>query len=98
MKIDESQILRVAKLARLDLGEDEKKEFSTQLSDIISYVDKINELDTADVAPSDHIVELKNVFRADTVLPSMDRAALETMAPRFEDGHVVVPIIIEGQE
>jgi aspartyl-tRNA(Asn)/glutamyl-tRNA(Gln) amidotransferase subunit C len=98
MKIDESQILRVAELARLDLGEDEKKEFSTQLSDIISYVEKINELDTADVAPSDHIVELKNVFRADTVLPSMDRAALETMAPRFEDGHVVVPIIIEGQE
>jgi aspartyl-tRNA(Asn)/glutamyl-tRNA(Gln) amidotransferase subunit C len=98
MKIDEKQILRVAELARLDLGEDEKKEFSTQLSDIISYVEKINELDTADVTPSDHIVELKNVFRADTVLPSIDRAALETMAPRFEDGHVVVPIIIEGQE
>ncbi len=98
MKIDESQILRVAELARLDLGDDEKKEFSTQLSDIISYVEKINELDTADVAPSDHIVELKNVFRADTVLPSIDRAALEKIAPRFEDGHVVVPIIIEGQE
>jgi aspartyl-tRNA(Asn)/glutamyl-tRNA(Gln) amidotransferase subunit C len=98
MKIDEKQILRVAELARLDLTGDEKKEFAAQLSDIISYVEKINELDTADISPSDHIAELKNVFRADTVLPSMDRAELGKMAPRFQDGHVVVPIIIEGQE
>ncbi len=98
MKIDERQILRVAELARLDLTDEEKKEFSRQLSDIISYVEKINELDTENVMPADHIVELKNVFRKDISGGSIDRAELEKMAPAFEDGHVVVPIIIEGQE
>ncbi len=97
MKIDEKQILRVAELARLELTEDEKREYTSQLSEIISYVEKINELDTERVRPTDHIVELKNVFRRDESGKSMDRIELERMAPRFEDGQVVVPIIIEGQ-
>ncbi len=98
MKIDERQILRTAELARLDLTEEEKAEFSHQLSEIISYVEKINELDTDDIEPTDHIVELKNVFRRDEVRPSIERPEIEKMAPRFEEGHVVVPLIIEGQE
>jgi len=91
MKIDEKQILRVAELARLELTEDEKREYSSQLSEIISYVEKINELDTERIQPTDHIVELKNVFRRDEPGQSMDRIELERMAPRFEDGQVVVP-------
>lgn len=97
MKIDEKQILKTAELARLELTEDEKREYSAQLSEIISYVEKINELDTERIQPTDHIVELKNVFRRDESGQSMDRIELERMAPRFEDGQVVVPIIIEGQ-
>ncbi|HSV97350.1 MAG TPA: Asp-tRNA(Asn)/Glu-tRNA(Gln) amidotransferase subunit GatC [Spirochaetota bacterium] len=98
MIIDEKQIIRVAELARLDLTEQEKKEYSRQLSDILAYVEKINEMDTANVLPTDHIVELNNVFRDDVVRESVDASALRSMAPCFEDGHVVVPIIIEGQE
>jgi aspartyl-tRNA(Asn)/glutamyl-tRNA(Gln) amidotransferase subunit C len=98
VKIDRNQILRVAELARLNLTEDEQREFSDQLSGIINYVEKINELDTANVEPTDHIVDLKNVFRNDKVCKSMDISDLQKMAPRFEDGHVVVPIIIEEQE
>jgi aspartyl-tRNA(Asn)/glutamyl-tRNA(Gln) amidotransferase subunit C len=98
MKIDERTILRVAELARLDLTEEEKTEFSRQLSDIISYVEKINELDTDNVQPTDHIVELKNVFRKDQPGGSIHRSEIEKMAPSFEDGHIVVPRIIEGQE
>jgi aspartyl-tRNA(Asn)/glutamyl-tRNA(Gln) amidotransferase subunit C len=98
MKIDSDTILRVAELARLDLTEDEKAEFSNQLSDIISYVEKINELDTESVEPTDHIVELTNVLRDDRVDKSIDRSELEKIAPRFEEGHFVVPRIIEEQE
>ena len=98
MKIDQNQILKVAELAQLELTEDEKREFSQQLSDIISYVDKINELDTENVQPADHIVELKNIFREDRVGTSIDRTVIEKMAPQFENDHVIVPIIIEGQE
>lgn len=95
MKINENQIARVAHLARLELNEDEKSEFSRQLSDIINYVEKINELDTSDVAAADHIVDLKNVLRADVEQTSIDRGDVEKGAPSFENGHFVVPKIIE---
>ena len=98
MKIDRERILRVAELARLELTEEEKAEFADQLSDIISYVEKINELDTESVEPTDHIVELANVLREDEVRESIDRSELEKIAPRFEDGHFVVPRIIEEKE
>lgn len=95
MKIDEKEIVKVAKLARLDLSADEKAEFSKQLNDIIEYVEKISELDTSDVKPADHIVDLKNITRADEVKESMQPSDLEKIAPRFEKGHIVVPRIIE---
>ena len=95
MEIDQNEILRVAELARLELSEDEKTEFSKQLSDIINYVEKIKELDTENIKPTDHIVDLKNVFRKDEVKDSIDVSEVERMAPRFKDGHIIAPIIIE---
>lgn len=95
MKIDEKEIVKVANLARLDLSGEEKAEFSKQLNDIIEYVEKISELDTSDVKPADHIVDLKNVTRADEVKESLQPSDLEKIAPRFENGHIVVPRIIE---
>lgn len=95
MKIDQGVITRVAELARLELAEDEKAEFSRQLSDIIKYVEKINEMDTASVEPTDHIVELKNVLRADAVRESIPVDDIRKIAPEFENGHIVVPQIIE---
>lgn len=95
MKIDENQIIKSAKLARLELTEDERAEFSKQLGDILNYVDKINELDTANVKPADHIMEVSNVFRDDTVKSSIDRKGIEQNAPVFREGFFVVPKIIE---
>lgn len=95
MKINENDIQKVAKLARLELDPAEREEFSRQLNDIIEYVEKINELDTSGVKPADHIVELKNVFRDDSVQKSVDVSELEKMAPSFRNGHIVVPKIIE---
>ncbi len=95
MKIDENQILKVAKLARLELGDDEKKEFSKQLNDIIEYVEKINEMDTDNVSSADYIGDLKNVFRKDEVQPSIDPKEIEKVAPEFSEGHIVVPKIID---
>ena len=95
MKIDEQDITKVARLARLDLQESEKQEFARQLNDIIQYVEKINELDTKTVEPADHIVDLKNVFREDERALSLDTSEIEKIAPHFEKGHIVVPRIIE---
>ena len=98
MKIDEDIITKISDLARLELTDQEKTEFTKQLSDIISYVEKINELDTSRTAPADHIVDLKNVFREDQKEESLDREAIKKIAPLFENGHIVVPKIIESNE
>jgi aspartyl-tRNA(Asn)/glutamyl-tRNA(Gln) amidotransferase subunit C len=95
MKIDENEIVKVANLARLDLADDEKAEFSKQLNDIIEYVEKINELDTSGVKPAGHIVEMKNVTREDRVEKSLEISDIEKIAPAFDKGHIVVPRIIE---
>ncbi len=96
MKIDRQTIEKVSKLARLELSEPEKDEFSKQLSDIITYVEKINELDTANVKTADHVVDLGNVFRQDTVLASIDKSEVEKIAPDFQNNHFIVPRILEG--
>ncbi len=96
MKIDKDVITRVSKLARLDLTEEEKTEFSRQLSDIISYVEKINELNTENVEPADHIADITNVFREDSVKESMGAGGIEKISPEFDRGFIVVPKIIEG--
>ena len=92
MKIE---IDKVARLSRLELSGAEKEEFTRQLTDIIEYVEKIKELDTSSVSPADHITDVKNVFRSDAVGTSLDRDKIENIAPSFENGHFVVPKIIE---
>lgn len=98
MKFDGTTIHKVCQLARLELSPDESSEISRQLADIIRYVEKINELDTSNVAPADHIVPLSNVFRDDTVQQSLPVDEVRKIAPQFENGHFIVPRIIEEME
>ncbi len=70
-KIDEAQVRKVAKLARLDLSEEEIKEFSTQLNAIIGYVERMNELNTDGIEPLAHCLPISNVFREDIVKESL---------------------------
>ena len=97
MSIDVRTIEYTAELSSLYVSEEEKTQYAAQLSQIISYVEKINKLDTSNVEPTDHIAELKNVFRADTVIPSIDPEAIKAIAPEFDRGHIVVPKIIDGE-
>ena len=97
MSIDVRTIERTAELSSLYVSDDEKAKYAEQLSQIISYVEKINNLDTSDVSPTDHIAELKNVFRADTIIPSLEPEAIRAIAPEFARGHFVVPKIIDGE-
>ncbi len=98
MKLDRSQIQNVARLARLEISDREEEEFSRQLTDIIEYVEKINQLDTGQVEAADHIVPLNNVFRKDTPVSSIEREKIEKTAPSFARGHFVVPRIISENE
>ena len=71
--IDREQVLHVARLARLELSEDEIERMAGELSGILEHVDAIAELDLDDVEPTSHVVELENVLRADEPEPSLPR-------------------------
>ncbi|MHC4532200.1 MAG: Asp-tRNA(Asn)/Glu-tRNA(Gln) amidotransferase subunit GatC, partial [Planctomycetota bacterium] len=64
-RIDKSEVQKVAKLSRLELSETELEEFTSQLSAILDYVAKMNELDTENVEPLAHCLPISNVFRED---------------------------------
>ncbi|MCL2156343.1 MAG: Asp-tRNA(Asn)/Glu-tRNA(Gln) amidotransferase subunit GatC [Leptospirales bacterium] len=95
MKISEDEMIKIAKLAMLEISPDEKDDFLNQANRIVEYIDKINELDTSNVEPTVHIFELKNVFREDKVRQSIDSNELKKIVPDYKDGYIVVPKIIE---
>ena len=80
-KIDESQVKKVAKLSRLDLSDNEITEFTTQLSAILEYVEKMNELDTDNVQPLAHCLPISNCFRDDTVKDSVRETVCGKVQP-----------------
>jgi aspartyl-tRNA(Asn)/glutamyl-tRNA(Gln) amidotransferase subunit C len=94
MRVSEQEVERIANLSRLKLGE-EKKDMQKNLEDVLSHFDKLNELDTADVKPTAHILPVENVYRKDEIEPSMDRDILTSNAPQKEDGCYIVPRIVE---
>ena len=70
--LSRDQVLHVAKLARLELTEDEMERFSGELSKVLDYIEKISELgDLADIEPTSHVVAVENALRADDPRPSL---------------------------
>jgi len=95
MKITLETVDYVANLARLSLTEEQKQKMLDDLDKILVYVDKLNEIDTSGVAPTAHILPVKNVFREDETEPSYDRAVILANAPVQEDGCFKVPKIVD---
>ena len=94
-RIDESQVRKVAKLARLQLTDAEVGEFTGQLSAIIGYVEKMNELDTENVEPLAHCLPISNVFRQDRVKESLGTEKALSNAPQRDGGFFKVPKILD---
>ncbi|MCD5397907.1 Asp-tRNA(Asn)/Glu-tRNA(Gln) amidotransferase subunit GatC [candidate division NPL-UPA2 bacterium] len=95
MKISKKEVEHVAKLARLRLTDEEKNKFGKQLSRILEYVEKLNELDTEKVEPTSHVVSLPNVLREDEVKPSLPVEDVLSNAPDKKGNYFKVPRIIE---
>ncbi|MBN2138058.1 MAG: Asp-tRNA(Asn)/Glu-tRNA(Gln) amidotransferase subunit GatC [Sedimentisphaerales bacterium] len=95
-KIDEDQVRKVAKLARLELCEQEVEDFAGQLSAIIGYVEKMNELDTEDVEPLAHCLPVSNVLREDIAGESLGTEAALANAPQWDGDFFKVPKILDG--
>jgi aspartyl-tRNA(Asn)/glutamyl-tRNA(Gln) amidotransferase subunit C len=95
MSITLKDVEHVAKLARLDLSETEKTQFTEQLNAILQYAEQLNGLNTDDVAPTSHPMPLVNVMREDEVRPSLPLEKVFRNAPDEEDGQFKVPAVLE---
>jgi aspartyl-tRNA(Asn)/glutamyl-tRNA(Gln) amidotransferase subunit C len=95
MKLTKQEVEHVARLARLAVTEEEKERYSLQLSSILTYVGKLNELDTSKIEPTSHVLPMQNVMRGDEVRPCLPKEKGLANAPDRENGFFRVPKIIE---
>ncbi|MCL0076022.1 Asp-tRNA(Asn)/Glu-tRNA(Gln) amidotransferase subunit GatC [Dehalococcoidia bacterium] len=95
MKLDREEVRYIARLARLGLSEAETEIFQSQLSDILENFDILQELDTGDIPPTAHVIEIENVIRDDEVAPSLAQDDILANAPRQENGFFRVRAVLE---
>ncbi len=93
--INEEEVRYIADLASLKLSKKEVEMFSKQLSDIVDYVEKLDELDTKDIVPTAYTIPVKNVFREDKVKGSLSLEKVLKNAPEKQADQFRVPKIIE---
>jgi aspartyl-tRNA(Asn)/glutamyl-tRNA(Gln) amidotransferase subunit C len=89
--IDREQVLHVARLARLELTDEEVERMSGELSGILDHVERMHELQLEGVEPTSHVVKLENVLRADEPRPSWSRERILASAPDSAEGAFRVP-------
>ena len=94
MKITPQEISHVANLARLHMSQEEIEAMARQLDEILSYVAKLNELDTKDITPTTHALSIVNAFREDEVKSSLPRDKALANGPEQNGESFVVPRVI----
>jgi aspartyl-tRNA(Asn)/glutamyl-tRNA(Gln) amidotransferase subunit C len=94
MALSREEVRHVAQLARLDFSDEEEQRMAEEMSQILDYVEKLDELDTSGVPPMSHVLDVTNVFRADEVKARIDREQALEPAPEREDGYFQVPQVI----
>ena len=95
MSLTADDVAKVALLARLRLNPGELETFTGQLNAIVGFVEQLGELDTTDVEPLAHGVEVRNVFREDVRGPSLPREAALANAPKRNAEAFLVPAVLE---
>ena len=98
MNIDKETVRRVALLSRLSLTDEEISGYVSQLGKILTYISKLNEIDTEKVSPTSHpLATLKNVYRKDLLKPSLTADQALQNAPSKDGDFIKVPQILESR-
>jgi len=95
MTLTLEEVEHIAHLARLDLTEDEKARYRVQLSAILDYARRLQELDTTGIPPTASVLPPRSVLRLDEPRPSLAPGALLSNAPEAEDNQFRVPPVLE---
>ncbi|WP_066071386.1 Asp-tRNA(Asn)/Glu-tRNA(Gln) amidotransferase subunit GatC [Neobacillus soli] len=93
-QISNEQVKHVANLARLAITEEEAEKFTKQLDAIITFAEQLNELDTSNVEPTYHVLDMKNVLREDIPQKGLPLEEVLKNAPEHQDGQIRVPSIL----
>lgn len=93
MKLTKKDVVHIAKLANLDISDKQIKLFQKQISDVLNYMEKLNEVDTSGVEPTSQVTGLRNVFREDKVEPSLAQDEALSNAKNTEDGYFVTEAV-----
>lgn len=94
-RISTEQVKHVANLARLAITEEEAELFTSQLDAIISFAEQLNEVDTENVKPTSHVLDMKNIMREDIAKKGLPNEEVVKNAPDHADGYIRVPSILE---
>lgn len=94
MAISRAEVEKVSLLARLALSDDELDRMTSQMGAILGYVDLLSEVNTADVEPMAHALDVANAFRDDAARPSLDREAALANAPNRDEECYLVPAVL----
>lgn len=97
MAVTPEEVKRIAELARLAVDEKEIADYVHDMNRILDYMDKLNELDTADIEPLSHPLEGSNVFREDVEKPSLKSEDVMKNAPATDGEFFLVPKVIQGK-
>ena len=97
MKISKQDVLNTAELARLEFDDETLSKFTRQLGDILVHIDDLAALDTENVEPTSHVLELSTPFRKDKVVQAITTEEALHNAPSKENGFFTVPKVIENQ-
>ena len=94
MSLTRAEVEKVSLLARLKLTDAELDSMTAQMSAVVSYIEQLNEVDTTDVEPMAHAVEVTNVFRNDAARESLTREAALSNAPKSDGEYYLVPAVL----
>lgn len=95
MSVTREDVAYMANLARLKVTEEEIDQFQSDMNKILGYMDLLNQVDTSDVAPLDHVIELPPVYRKDEARQPLDHDEALKNAPDADSDYFRVPRVIE---
>ncbi|MBD3108863.1 Asp-tRNA(Asn)/Glu-tRNA(Gln) amidotransferase subunit GatC [Bacillus sp. AGMB 02131] len=94
-RISIEEVKHVAHLARLAVNEEEAEQMRKELDAIITFAEQLNELDTTNVKPTSHVLEMVNVLREDVAKEGLPVEEVVKNAPDQQDGYIRVPSIMD---
>ena len=95
MGISKKDVDKIARLAKLELSEEERERYASQLDSIVAYVEKLSEVDTSGIEPLAHVNDLMNVWREDKSRSSLSEEEVFKNSPKHDKEFFLVPKVLK---